>query len=122
MTHFRQERDQPAIGKAVLVGIASLAIFAAGVHIAGRVLSSTEAGLKEAVGEPPPVPDTELDEVGIVNQPMFDVDRRTPLRLQQAAERLKSYGKDEKTGVIYIPVERAMDLMVSEAQNGGRKP
>jgi hypothetical protein len=122
VTHFRQERDQPAIGKAVLVGVASLAIFAVGVGISGRILSSTEAGLKESIGEPPAVPDTELDEVGIVNQPMFDVDRRTPLRLERAEAWLKSYGRDEKTGAIHIPIERALELMVSEAQTGGRKP
>ncbi|HEX2570528.1 MAG TPA: hypothetical protein VH877_13310 [Polyangia bacterium] len=122
MTHFRQERDQPAIGKAVLVGMVSMVIFAIGVAVAGRILSGTEAGLKEAVGEPPPVPDTELSEVGIVNQPMFDVDRRTPLRIERAGRWLRSYGRDEKTGAIHIPVERAMDLMVSEAQGGGRKP
>jgi hypothetical protein len=123
VTHFRQERDQPAIGKAVLVGMASLAIFAAGVQISGRILSSTEARLKEAVGEPPPVPDTELDEVGIVNQPIFDVDRRTSLRLERAETWLKSYGwVDEKAGIVHIPIERAMDQMVSEAQRGGRTP
>ena len=119
---FRQERDQPAIGKAVLVGVASLVIFAVGVGLSGRLLSSTEARLKETLGEPPPVPETELDEVGIVNQPMFDIDRRTSLRLERAEAWLKGYGRDEKTGAIHIPIERALELMVSEAQTGGRTP
>lgn len=122
MTHFRQERDQPAIGKAVNVGVASLLIFAIGVEVAGRILSSTEERLKEVAGAPPAVPDTELDEVGIVNQPMFDIDQRTSLRLGRAETWLKSYGRDEKTGVVHIPIERAMELMVSEAQTHGRKP
>jgi hypothetical protein len=123
VTHFRQERDQPAIGKAVLIGIAALVIFVVGTEMAGRILRSTEAGLAASQGEPPPVPDTELAEVGIVHQPMFEVDRRTHMRLEQAQKRLKSYGwVDQKAGIVYIPIERAMDQMVSEAQPGGRKP
>lgn len=110
---FQQELDRPAIGVSVIVLLSALVIFAIGVgifawiqkHDTGSVVSG--AGNKATeVGKP---------EVGIVNQPLFDVDTRTTDRLSAQKKRLSGYGwVDRKSGVIHIPIERAMEMVAAE--------
>ncbi len=54
-------------------------------------------------------------EVGMVNQRLFAHERRAALLRTDQEARLRSYGwVDRRSGVIHIPVERAMQLLLEE--------
>jgi len=65
---------------------------------------------------PPPLPKgVNQYEVGIVNQRMFSLDQRAAQKRLQQMTRLNTYGwLDKQAGVVHIPVDVAMDMLVQE--------
>ena len=65
---------------------------------------------------PPPIPlGVNKYEVGIVNQRMFSLDQRAAQKRLQQMNRLNTYGwLDRQAGVVHIPVDVAMDMLVQE--------
>lgn len=108
-----QEEDAPNLPKLVAIGIGTLIVFAAGIVYVFIVLRRVEPPLAQ-LGGAPPNPSGSA-EIGIVDQPIFENDRR--LIELTAAKRaiLDGYGwSDRDAGTIHIPVSRAIDDMLRE--------
>jgi hypothetical protein len=111
----RSEEDRVSAGKIIAVGVASLVVF---------FLASLAAVtyLDMRLGEQPPIPipkEIGQSKIGVVEQQLFDVAVRGTRDRAQRQERLRSYGwVDPGGGVVHIPIDRAMELVV----NGVRPP
>jgi hypothetical protein len=117
------EEERLPYGRLVAVLIATLVIFSGAVLWArsilvgesGRVLPTGGAPARE-VGEA---------EIGIVDQEMFDRESRAERLRQEQRRHLDSYGwMDRDAGVIHIPIQRAMDEVISglARERGGGAP
>lgn len=116
LEHPRQEAEGVPARKAVLVAAIALAIFALAVYEADRIFHREESMLMP--GRAPPLPkELGQPEIGMVNQRPFDRQQEAEqLRIQQT-EQLNSYGwVDRKNQVIHIPIERAMEVLVSRSK------
>ncbi len=116
LEHPRQEAESIPARKAVLVAAIALAIFALAVYEADRIFHREESAL--IPGRAPPLPkELGQPEIGMVNQKPFDRQQEAEqLRIQQT-EQLNSYGwVDRKNQVIHIPIERAMEVLVSRSK------
>lgn len=103
------------VGRAVAVGVASLVIFGIAIAWAGSILRERS---REILPSGVPAIGSEMgrEEIGIVNQRMFDVDRRVELTFRRDRERLASYGwVDRANGVVHVPIDEAMKQVVAEA-------
>lgn len=110
MTHLPEPKEPEglAIGTIVLVSLASLVVFTAGVYWAERILDR-EAPVTRSADEAGDA------EIGIVNQLPFAQDVRAQTIRERDLERLASFGwVDRKAGRIHVPVERAMEALVAE--------
>jgi hypothetical protein len=109
--------DAVDYGKVIGVGIASLAIFAASVFWAGKIMTGKIAETQARTGKAREF-DTHRTEIGIVDQVPFSIDKRMPeWRAARKAE-LESYGwVDKSKGVVRIPIEAAMEKVA-----GGTMP
>lgn len=105
--------DDMDLGKIVLVGVVSLAVFAVGVVWAyflmkgkeGEVRAAGEARIPALIGK---------DEIGIVEQIPFDRDARLEAWQADKRKKLSSYGwVDRAKGVARVPIEKAMDEVVA---------
>lgn len=108
---LEQEEDIPNIKNVVAIAIGTAVTFAIGVFIVVWMMrGSPRAGrlvppYPRALGQP---------EVGLVDQPMFEGDRRRADFEAAQRERLNEYGwVDRDAGVIHIPIEQAMDRLVA---------
>jgi hypothetical protein len=114
--HFQQESDVPAIGRATLVIAGALGLFLIGVVIWGAIMYAETGRLTT----PAPAPDvTKIGqrEIGMVIQPLFDIDKQPIERFQRDRERLGRYGWiDRRRGIVHIPIERAMELVAQEGK------
>lgn len=112
------ESEHIPTGRMLLIGGIALGILTAASAGAWGLWAAWRAPVEA------PLPPGFGDEtVGMVNQAPFPQDTRAEeLRLRQRA-RLRGYGwVDRDAGVIHIPVEQAMDQLVSEsagARDGG---
>ena len=111
--------DGVNIKKMVMVGVASLLIFAASAVIAALILNHDNAtyaarGLAEPgslVGKP---------EIGIVDTVDFEGDHRLEVWRAEKARALGSYGwVDRSRGLIHIPIAQAMSEVVRKAGETG---
>jgi hypothetical protein len=103
------------IKKILMVGGVSLATFAVSALIAFLILrSDVKAGAARGL---PPVPsEIGKDEIGIVDQVEFSQDSRLEEWRAAKRKRLNGYGwVDREKGVVHIPIEKAMDQVVSQA-------
>ncbi|GAC1597531.1 MAG: hypothetical protein NVS4B10_07290 [Myxococcales bacterium] len=109
-----QQGQDIHFGKVIAVGIVSLAIFAVGsiwsisiLHTKQKEMNpSGRVSLPAEIGQ---------EEIGIVDQVPFDLNRWVHKYKQEQNQRLDSYGwVDRKAEKIHLPIERAMDLMVQE--------
>ena len=100
--------------KIVGVGVASVVIFGLSILWSTSLLRSAEKEMQPA--GPPPIPlGVNQYEVGIVNQRMFSLDQRAAQKRVQQMNRLNTYGwLDRQAGVVHIPVDVAMDMLVQE--------
>jgi hypothetical protein len=104
----------------VLVGALTLGVFALGI-----VWSTYLLNANIAITQPDPQAEVEAQkrieqevdqpEIGIVNQRMFELDARAQEKRELQMRRLNSYGwVDKDKQLAHIPIERAMQLYLSE--------
>jgi hypothetical protein len=100
--------------KIVAVGLGSVVIFAVSIFWSTSLLRGAEKEMQPA-GPAPLPPGVNQYEVGIVNQRMFSLDQRAAQKRLQQMNRLNTYGwLDRQAGVVHIPVDVAMDMLVQE--------
>ena len=100
--------------KIVGVGVGAIILFALSIFWSTSLLRGAEKEMRPA-GAPPLPPGVKLYEVGIVNQRMFSLDQRAAQKRLQQMNRLNTYGwLDRQAGVVHIPVDVAMDMLVQE--------
>jgi hypothetical protein len=101
----------------VWVGVVSLAVFAISAVIAWLIMRADYAALEQSHGRANPKPEAMgRDEIGIVDQVEFDNDTRLHEWRLAKEKRLGSYGWVDKTkGLIHIPIDKAMEQVVSQA-------
>lgn len=102
-----QEEDRVRAGIIAIIAIVTLIVFGIGILWAILIVFSVS---KDIRAEPAPIPSLIGQPViGIVEQPMFERDRRLADMLAAQRERLSTYGfVDRERGRIHIPIEEAM--------------
>lgn len=109
------EEDHLVLGKVIRVGVIGLFIFAVGAVWAWRVQVHTEQELQPD-GPPPKPAALGQFEIGIVNQRLFDQDTHGREKLEEQHEALKN-GWGDKPGVAaHMPIDQAMERVISDAQ------
>jgi hypothetical protein len=100
--------------KIVGVGVAAIVIFGLSILWSTSLLHTAEKEMQPA--GPPPLPKgVNQYEVGIVNQRLFSLDQRAAQKRLQQMNRLNTYGwLDKQAGIVHIPVDVAMDMLVQE--------
>ena len=115
--HPDLEGDGIDIKKILIIGAGSLSLFAISCVIAYFMLRHAKNEY-DAQGRPPEPAMIGKDEIGIVDQPEFDKDSRLQEWKAAKQHRLNSYGwVDRKKDLIHIPIDKAIDQVVSEAGN-----
>lgn len=110
---FRQEPDRPDVARAVVIGLLSLAVFGFGVLAFYGILRYESDNLP-----PRSAPLAGQDEIGIVNQPLFDNDLRLQSRQARDRARLESYGWiDREKKLVHIPIRRAMERITLDQES-----
>jgi hypothetical protein len=111
-----KSEDDIAYGKVILIGVVSLAIFAASTVWAAIILSHETKKYEEATGavhRPQRITD---EEIGIVDQVPFATDTRLHRWNAEHNKRLNGYGwVDKEKGVVHVPIERAMEAVAGGA-------
>ena len=115
-----QADDHVAGTKLVAVGVIALVIFGAAVVWSSRILDRTARTLSPA-GPLPVGKEIGKAEIGIVDQTPFETTRGAERYRREQLKRLNGYGwVDPKKGTIHVPIDRAIDELISQQQ--GRKP
>ena len=105
--------DDVNLGKIVIIGVVSLAIFAAGIVWSYRLMVGRQAEINahgvarvpSEIGKP---------EIGIVDQVPFSIDHRLEDWKAEYTKRLSTYGwVDRAKGVARIPIDKAMEQVVA---------
>jgi hypothetical protein len=110
-----QEEDAPNIAKAIVISITTLLVFGGGIVWVLLILHA-EPKTPDKFEAPKPN-ELHSSEIGIVEQPLFEGDRRLDNLMQEKRRWLESYGwVDKDAGIIHIPIERAMDRVAAEAR------
>ena len=107
------EEERIPFGKVAAVGLTAIVLFSAAVVWEQHLLAvETRAALPQ--GEAP-APRVGQDEIGIVDQKMFELEGRSERLRRDQVQRLGSYGwTDRDAGLIHIPIQRAMDEVVKD--------
>jgi hypothetical protein len=117
MSKLVQEPDKINTRLTLTIGLGALFTFVVGGYGALYILHMHE---KELLPHGAPVSGSKIgqEEIGIVDQPVFDDFRASRFADAQRA-RLDEYGwVDEAKGVVHVPIRRAMQM---ELESGGRK-
>jgi hypothetical protein len=111
--------DDVDYGKVIIVGLASLALFAVSIAWAGLIYGGSTKSLEAESGKARAV-DTSRQEIGIVDQVPFVSDRRLPEWKAARHIELTTYGwVDKAKGTVRIPIEAAMDKVAAGAMPAG---
>jgi hypothetical protein len=111
------EGDGVDMPKILMVGVGSLTLFALSAIVAYFMLRYNRNEY-DAQGRPPAPTMIGKPEIGIVDQPEFSNDNRLEEWKRAKQFRLNSYGwVDRKKEIIHIPIDKAIDQVVSEAGN-----
>ena len=115
------EEERLPFGILAAAAITALVIFTGGVLWTRAILrDETRAALPH--GEAP-ITRAGQDEIGIVDQRMFELEGRAEQLRRAQRQRLGSYGwVDRDAGVIHIPISKAMDEVVTELSREGAQP
>jgi len=115
------EEERIPFGKVAAVGLTAIVLFSAAVVWEQHLLAQeTRAALPQ--GEAP-APRVGQDEIGIVDQQMFELEGRAARLRRDQLQRRDSYGwVDRDAGTVHIPIQRAMDETVQELSRGGEHP
>jgi hypothetical protein len=117
--HAKSE-DEIAYGKVILVGVVSLVIFALSTVWAAIILSRETKKVEEVTGQTHRPPRVEMEEIGIVDQVPFAVDRRLHRWRAEHDAKLNGFGwVDRGKGVAHVPIERAMEAVAGGALPAG---
>jgi hypothetical protein len=109
-----QAEEGIAWGSLLGVGIGSIMVFAISILIVVKVLHAREKQLQPNGPDPMPA-QLGQSEIGIVDQVPFDVTRALQAYRKDRLARLEQWGwVDRKAGVVHMPIEEAMDLVVKE--------
>jgi hypothetical protein len=111
--------DAVRYDKVIIVGVASLAIFALSIAWAGKLMHDAKDRAEAKSGRARVV---ELDrkEIGIVDQVPFVSDTRLKGWRADRAWQLGHYGwVDKQKGVVRMPIEAAMDKVAGGAMPAG---
>jgi hypothetical protein len=115
--HPGLEGDGIDIKKILFVGVGSLSIFALSCVVAYFILRHDRNDY-DAKGRPATPALIGKAEIGIVDQPMFEDDARLDEWKRAKQFRLNSYGwVDRNKELIHIPIDKAIDELVSQAGN-----
>jgi hypothetical protein len=109
-----QAEEAIASGKVLLVGILALIVFAGAAYWSTQIWRQTRFGLEP---NGPVAPGTEIGkaEIGIVDQTPFETVRTAERTRAEQLKQLQSYGWiDRDKGVIHLPIDKAIDQLVSE--------
>ncbi|HEY8927362.1 MAG TPA: hypothetical protein VIU64_23430 [Polyangia bacterium] len=100
--------------KIILVGVASLVIFAVGIVWAYFILAGQRSAIQETTGRAGVAKELGKQEIGIVDQVLFSHDNRLELWKADRSKRLNSYGWiDRSKGVAHMPIEEAMKRVIA---------
>ena len=109
-----QAAEGIAWGPVLGTGIGAVIVFAIAILIVIRMLHLREIALQPLGPDPLPVQMGQA-EIGIVDQAPFDVSRALQTYRDDREQRLESWGwVDRKAGIVHMPIDRAMDLVVQE--------
>jgi hypothetical protein len=109
-----QAEEGIAWGKLLGVAIGSLVVFAISILIVVKVMQVREKEL-QPVGPDPMPAQIGQGEIGIVDQVPFDVSRSLQVYRKERIARLEQWGwVDRKAGIVHMPIEEAMELVVKE--------
>ncbi len=107
--------DQIDFKKVIAVGVISLIVFALGTFWAVTILHRETARAHAAGGVSRP-PMLGRSEIGIVDQVLFSGDHRLADWRAERSARLNGYGwVDRSKGIVHIPIEKAIDEVLSGA-------
>lgn len=107
--------DQIDFFKVILVGVLSLLVFAGGTVWAVAIFRR-ETARAQTVSGPTHRPVLGATEIGIVDQVLFEGDHRLADWRADRKARLEGYGwVDRSKGVAHIPIDKAIDEVVSGA-------
>lgn len=103
-------------GKIIAVAITALVIFALATWWSAGIYQKQSKALQP--NGPDPIPAViGSPEIGLVEQVPFDLSRKSQLYQAEHRKRLESWGwVDQKTGVVHMPIERAMEQVVQESK------
>jgi len=114
--HGDDASDEIAYGKVIAVGVVSLAIFAFSTVWAAYILSHETKKNEQATGAIHRPTRVEREEIGIIDQVPFSVDRRLERWRDEHNGRLNGYGwVDRDKGVAHVPIEQAMNAIAGGA-------
>jgi hypothetical protein len=103
-------------GKVIGIGVGAIVLFTVATLIAYRFMVMREKEL-QPLGPDPIAAQIGQTEIGIVDQVPFDVTRSFPAYRDDRNRRLESWGwVDRKAGIVHMPIEEAMELVVKEGQ------
>lgn len=112
---IEHEPDNPNVVKSVVIACGTLAVFGVGLGYVIVVLQVTQTPARTLGGAVPK--ETGRDEIGMVEQRMFEGDTRLKIESQAQRNELENYGWiDRDAGIVHIPIARAMAEIV---QDGG---
>jgi hypothetical protein len=115
-----QADEHIASFKIVTVGVVALIVFGAATVWSSRILDRTARTLSPA-GPLPVGREIGKAEIGIVDQPPFETTRGAEQYRRESLQRLNSYGwVDPQKGLIHVPIDKAMDQLLSQEQ--GKRP
>jgi hypothetical protein len=118
--HAHGGEDEIAYGKVIGVGVVSLAIFALSILWASRILSRETERNEEATGVTHRPTRVEQEEIGIVDQVPFSIDKRLHRWKAEHAARLNGYGwVDRSKGIAHVPIEQAIEAVAGGALPAG---
>ena len=104
----------------ILVGVFSLAIFAISTVWAAWILSHETKKVEQATGATQRPLKVEQEEIGIVDQVPFSVDKRLDRWRAEHDARLNGYGWTDRTkGIAHVPIERAIEAVADGALPAG---
>jgi hypothetical protein len=118
--HGHGGEDEIAYGKVIGVGVVSLVVFALSILWASRILTRETERNEEATGVTHRPARVEQEEIGIVDQVPFSIDKRLHRWKAEHAARLNGYGwVDRSKGIAHVPIEQAMESIAGGALPAG---
>jgi hypothetical protein len=109
-----QAEEAISWGKVLGVGIGAIVLFTIAIYVSYRFMHGREVALQPQGPAPVPV-QVGQGEIGLVEQVPFDVSRSFQSYRRDRLQRLQSWGWiDRKQGLLHMPIDRAMDLVVQE--------